>query len=101
IAAAVNSKPHGILARRELVWPGKNGARSVRSEFIDRWVLTKIHGALSCVEVTAAVESQTPTLTRKGAEHDPVSVRCKLEDGAGSCGTRIIKRHDIDIARDV
>src|SRR5438034_52869 len=79
----------------------KNGVRSVRSEFIDRWVPTKIHGALSCVEVTAAVESQTPTLTRKGAEHDPLSAGCKLEDGAGSCGTRIIIRQDIGIARDV
>src|SRR5215831_8366491 len=87
IAAAVKGEPNGILARREFAWPGKNGARSVRSEFIDRWVPTKIHGALGCVEVTATVESQTPTLTGKGAEHDPVSAGCKLKDGAGFCGT--------------
>src|SRR5207247_8662980 len=45
IALAIKGEPHRILARRELVWPGKNGARSVRSEFIDRWVPTKIHAA--------------------------------------------------------
>src|SRR4029079_15677589 len=86
---------------RELVWPGKNCARSVRSEFIDRWVPTKIHGALSCVADTRAVESQTPTLTGKRAEHDPVSAGSKLKDGAGFCGTCIIIRQDIDVACDV
>ena len=79
----------------------RNGARPIRGEFKDRSVSGKTHTSLGCVEVADAVESQAPALTRNGAEDDPFSIWCELEDCAGRCGTVVIIRHDIGIARDV
>ena len=98
---AIKRKANRIFALGEGVWSGENGAGPVRSEFEDRSVSGKTHTSLGCVEVAGAVESQAPALTRNGAEDDPFSIWCELEDCAGRCGTVVIIRHDIGIARDV
>ena len=40
-------------------------------------------------------------MTGNRAEDNSVSIWCELEDSAGACGTSVIVRHDIGIARDV
>src|SRR5437762_13949421 len=88
-----------MLAGRERVWPHENGARPVRSEFIDRLGATG-----GWIKIARAVESQAQVCcpivrnAGNGAEDDPLSARCKLKDSAGCCGTRICA-HAIDIAR--
>src|SRR4030095_9608525 len=96
IAAAIKGQAHWRLAGRERAWPDENSARSIRRESVDR-----LGATVSCIEIARGVESQAPALTRNGAEDDPFSIWCELEDSAGPCGTSLIVRHDIGIARDV
>src|SRR5438128_26612 len=93
IAAAIEGQAYGIYAGVEGAWSGENGARSIRSEFVDRLCAT-----VCCVEIARAVESQAPAwlwlivpgCTRNGAEDDPLSIRCEFEDSPGQSGTVVI-----------
>src|SRR5437588_11440676 len=100
MAAVIKGKANRVFARSKGARTDENGARSIRSEFVDG-CCASIRTALGCVEVAGAVESETPALTRNGAEDDPFAIWCELEDSAGPDGTSLIVRHDIGIARDV
>jgi len=102
VAGAIEGQAEGICAGCERAWPRENGARSIRSEFIDR-----LGAAVGCIEIARAIKSQAlvclqkivPRRTGNGAENKSVSTGCKLEDFAGA--TVVICRHDIGIARHV
>ena len=72
LPAAIKGQADGRSPSRERAWPDENGARSIRSEFIDRLCVT-----VRCIEIARAIESQAQGLrpaSRNGAEDDPLSV---------------------------
>src|SRR5207248_8496436 len=81
IAAAIKRKANRIFARSKGARPDENGARSVRSKFIDR-----LGAPVCCVKTARAVESQAPIClqiiarrsTGNGTEDDPLSARREL-----------------------
>src|SRR5439155_557198 len=77
----------------------KNGVRaSARRELQDIAARNFGHTGLAYKEIARSVKGQAPVWlwliarrsTRNGAEDDPFSIWCELEDSAGLCGTSVI-----------
>ena len=85
IAAGVKSQAGRNLGRCEGGWSNEDRARSVRCEFIDRYIKS-----ISGVEIACTVKSQAESLARSCAEDCARSIRREFVDDTREIGARVL-----------